>query len=761
MHSAHDHSTHDHSTHDHSTHDHSTHDHSCHDHAAHEHAGDVPSPIAAVAEGAAYTCPMHPEVHSDDPGSCPSCGMALQATQIAPGAQEDGGELSAMTRRLWVCAALALPLFVIAMSDLLPGRPLAALADRRWMAWVQAALATPVVLWGAQPFFVRGWQSIGNRSPNMFTLIALGVAVAYLFSLVAALAPALFPPSFRLTGGRLPVYFEAAAVITTLVLLGQVLELRAHRRTGDAIRSLLDLAPHHAMRIDDDGQERHTPIDHLHVGDRLRVRPGERIPVDGTVLGGSSSVDESMVSGEPIPVAKQPGDTVTGATINGTGSLEMRAEAVGADTLLARIVQMVADAQRSRAPIQRLADAVAGYFVPAVVLIAAATFAIWGLWGPEPRLARALINAVAVLIIACPCALGLAAPMSVMVATGLGATIGVLFKDAAAIERLHAVDTVVVDKTGTLTAGEPHLAAVIATADLSEQRVLELALAVERASDHPLARAVSAGAAERGVRTSAVAAAFESVTGQGVVGVSDGHRVALGNAALLGAEGTAIDGEVAQRADRLRADGQTVLYVAVDRRVVGLIAVADPIKESAPAALRELRAQGVRVVMLTGDNRRSAAAVAQRLGIDEVLAEVLPDRKAEEVQRLQAAGRTVAMAGDGINDAPALAQADVGIAMGTGAGVAVESAGVTLVSGDLTAIERARRLSRATLRNIKQNLFWAFLYNAIGVPVAAGALFPTFGITLSPMLAAAAMSCSSVSVIGNALRLRRRWLRPA
>lgn len=745
-----DHAIADHSCH---AHDPSIHEHSSHDQIVYTHSATTKRKIIA-----AYTCPMHPEVQADEPDSCPSCGMTLQAVQQSPETgRGDLEELRSMTLRLWVCAVLALPLTAIAMSDLIPWQSLHALVRHRWMDFVQVTLATPLVLWGSQPFIMRAWQSIGNRLPNMFTLIALGVSAAYLYSLVAAIFPGLFPPSFRDEAGQMPLYFEAAAVITTLVLLGQVIELRAHRRTGNAIRSLLDLEPHHALRIDPDGQERLTPIDQIHVGDRLRVRPGDRIPADSTVVAGTSVVDESMVSGEPIPVAKGTGDTVIGATINGTGTLQIRAKAVGADSLLAQIVQMVADAQRSRAPIQRLSDVVAGYFVPAVMVAALVTFAIWILWGPEPSLTRALLNAVAVLIIACPCALGLAVPMSVMVATGLGATMGVLFKDAAAIEHLHLVDTVVVDKTGTLTVGEPTLKAVIPTVDLSERRMLELALAVEQSSNHPLARAIITGAAERKVHSNAVADAFHSVTGQGVSGHHEGHRVVLGNASLLAAEGISINGEVAQRADQRRADGQTVLYQAVDGRLVGLIAVADPIKESTPAALHALRAQGVRVVMLTGDNRRSAAAVANQLGIDEMLAEVLPNRKAHEIKRLQTNGRVVAMAGDGINDAPALMQADVGIAMGAGAGIAVQSASVTLVTGDLTAIERARRLSRATLGNIKQNLFWAFFYNVAGVLIAAGVLFPVFGITLSPMLAAAAMSFSSLSVIGNALRLRRRW----
>ena len=643
------------------------------------------------------------------------------------------------------------------MSNLLAGSLLSSLSSYRWIGLIQFALATPVVLWGARPFFVRSRHSICNRRPNMFTLISLGISASYLYSIVALLDPELFPISFRDAAGQTPLYFETAAVITTLVLLGQVIEIRAHRRTGDAIRSLLDLAPQYALRIDTVGQEQNIPVDQICIGDHLRVRPGEKIPVDGTILAGTSSVDESMVSGEPIPVTKNVGDALTTATINENGTLEMRAEAVGSDTTLAQIVQMVSDAQLSRAPIQRITDSISNYFVPAVMILAMITFVLWMVWSPAPHLSQAMLSAVAVLIIACPCALGLAPPISVMIASGIGATIGVLFKDATAIERLNQVDTIAVDKTGTLTAGEPKLTAVIPTADLSERRLLEMALAIEQASDHPLARAVITGAAERKVNSSSVANVFKSVTGQGVVGTTEGHQVVLGSASLMFSEGALIDGHVAQRADQLRADGQTVLYGAVDGRVVGLIAISDPIKESTPAVLRELRAQGLRIVMLTGDNQRSAEAVAEKLGIDEVLAELLPDQKTLAVQRLQEAGRVVAMAGDGINDAPALAQADVGIAMGNGAGVAVQSATVTLLSGDLMALDRARRLSRETLRNINQNLFWAFFYNAIGIPIAGGALFPLFGITLSPMLAAAAMSFSSVSVIGNALRLRRRW----
>ena len=695
-----------------------------------------------------YTCPMHPQIVRDAPGSCPICGMALEPR--TPTAEpEDHAELRDMTRRLIAAAVLSVPLLVIAMTEMIPS--VAALMTMRTRTWVELALATPVCVWAAWPFYVRAAQSIANRSLNMFTLIGLGVAVAYVYSLVAAIAPGIFPPAFR-EGGAVAVYFEAAAVITTLILVGQVLELRARSRTGAAIQQLLGLAPKSARRLRDDGRDEDVPLDAIHVGDRLRVRPGEKVPVDGVVLEGESSVDEAMVTGEPIPVHKRAGDRLIGATINGTGALVLRAEKVGADTLLARIVAMVAEAQRSRAPIQKLADRVSGYFVPIVIAIAAVTFAVWSVFGPPPKMAHGLVNAVAVLIIACPCALGLATPMSIMVATGKGATIGVLFKNAEAIETLRDVDTVVVDKTGTLTEGKPQLASVVPSGELDEPMLLRLAATLERGSEHPLAAAIVRGAEGRGVAL-ANASRFESLTGKGVAGEVDGRQVALGNRALL--EHIHVDATaLAARAEELRADGQTVMFVAVDGKLAGLVGVADPIKASTPEAIRALHGAGVRIVMLTGDSATTAKAVANKLGLDDVRAEVLPDQKAAVIQELQRAGRVVAMAGDGINDAPALAQAQVGIAMGTGTDVAMESAGVTLVKGDLRGIARAIALSRATMRNIQQNLFFAFVYNSIGVPIAAGVLYPVFGLLLSPIIAAAAMSFSSVSVIGNALRLR-------
>ncbi len=711
-----------------------------------------PAAPAASSRRVEWTCPMHPEIVRDAPGDCPICGMALEPRTVA-GEAEENPELASMTRRFWVGAALSLPLLVLAMAHDFGLDAVARLLPGRALSWVQLGLATPVVLWGGWPFFVRAWRSVVNRSLNMFTLIGLGVAVAYGYSLVATLAPELFPESFRGPEGRVGVYFEAAAVITTLVLLGQVLELRARHRTGAAIRSLLDLAPPTARRVEQDGSERDVPLAEVRVGELLRVRPGERVPVDGVVEEGSGAVDESMVTGESMPVGKQPGDRLIGATVNGSGSLLMRAEKVGSDTLLARIVQMVAEAQRSRAPIQRLADVVAGWFVPIVIAAAVATFGVWAWLGPEPSMAYALVNAVAVLIIACPCALGLATPMSIMVATGKGAGAGVLFRDAEAIEVLQRVDTLVVDKTGTLTEGKPRLVAVEPQGGLDEARLLRLAAGLERGSEHPLAEAVVAGAEERGLEPGKPEE-FDSVTGKGVRGTVAGVRVALGNRALL-AELEIDPGPLAARADALRAEGRTVIFVAIDGRLAGLLAVADPIKRTTAGALDALRGEGLELVMLTGDSQATARAVADELGIEEVRAEVLPDQKADAVRELQAAGRTVAMAGDGVNDAPALALAEVGIAMGTGTDVAMESAGVTLVKGDLAGIVRARRLSRATLRNIRQNLFFAFVYNALGVPLAAGVLYPTFGLLLSPMIAAAAMSFSSVSVIGNALRLRR------
>jgi P-type Cu+ transporter len=707
--------------------------------------------VAHAATTTEWTCPMHPEIVRSEPGSCPICGMALEPRSVT--LEERNPELDDMTRRFWVSTALTLPSVLLAMGEYIPGRPLDSLIPPVAMNWVQLAMAMPVVLWGGWPFFVRGWQSVVNHSLNMFTLIALGVGVAYVYSVVATAFPALFPASFRMESGQVGVYFEAAAVIVTLVLLGQVMELRARSQTGAAIRALLGLAPKTARRLRDDGSDEDVPLDQVRVGDRLRVRPGEKVPVDGTVLDGASAVDESMVTGEPIPVEKHTGERVIGATVNGTGSLIMRAERVGADTLLAQIVNMVAQAQRSRAPIQKLADVVAGYFVPAVVAIAAVTAIVWGTVGPEPRMAHAIINAVAVLIIACPCALGLATPMSIMVATGKGATTGVLFKNAEAIEVLRKVDTLVVDKTGTLTVGKPKLVAVVTAGNVDEQTLLRLAASLERGSEHPLAAAIVDGATERGIQL-ANADAFESVTGKGVTGRVDGTVVALGNRKLLDDVGVSAD-EVIAHADDLRKQGQTVMFVAIDRTLAGLIGVADPIKDTTPEAIRQLHDEHIRIVMMTGDSRVTAEAVAKNLGIDEVLPEVLPDQKAAMVKRLQDEGRFVAMAGDGINDAPALAQAQVGIAMGTGTDVAMESAGVTLVKGDLRGIVRARRLSRATMGNIKQNLFFAFIYNALGVPVAAGVLYPAFGLLLSPMIAAAAMSFSSVSVVGNALRLRR------
>ena len=707
----------------------------------------TPAPPAARTE---WTCPMHPEIVRDGPGSCPICGMALEPRSVSL-EEEDNPELRDMTRRFWVATAFTAPLVVIAMGDLLPGRPISALLSMQTRGLVELALASPVCLWSAWPFYTRAVQSVINRSLNMFTLIGLGVSVAYMYSVVAALLPDIFPPSFR-EEGEVAVYFEAASVIVTLILLGQVLELRARSQTSAAIKQLLGMAATSARVLRDDGTEEDVPLEHVQAGDRLRVRPGEKVPVDGAVLEGHSSVDESMVTGEPIPTEKQPGDRVIGATINGTGGLIMRAEKVGAETLLSRIVAMVAEAQRSRAPIQKLADVVSGYFVPIVVLIAIVTFVVWATIGPEPRFAFALINAVAVLIIACPCALGLATPMSIMVATGKGATMGVLFRNAEAIEVLRKVDTLVVDKTGTLTEGKPKLVTVAPAGGVEEADLLKLAASLERGSEHPLAAAIVRGAESRGV-TLVNAEEFASVTGKGVTGRVDGRTVALGNRALL--ESLGIDaGTLAGQAERLRADAQTVMFVAVDGRAAGLVGVADPIKESTPEAIEALHREGVRLVMLTGDSATTARAVAGKLGIDEVMAEVLPDQKADKVKQLQAEGRVVAMAGDGINDAPALAQAQVGIAMGTGTDVAMESAGVTLVKGDLRGIARARSLSRRTMANIKQNLFFAFVYNTAGVPLAAGVLYPAFGLLLSPIIAAAAMSFSSLSVVGNSLRLR-------
>ncbi|MEF3168958.1 MAG: heavy metal translocating P-type ATPase [Deltaproteobacteria bacterium] len=698
-----------------------------------------------------WYCPMHPEVVQNEPGSCPKCGMALEQRTIS-GVEEENPELIDMTRRFWVSLILTIPVFVIAMGDLIPGRPLEKLASPRVLGLLELILATPVCLWGGWPFFVRGVQSIINMNLNMFTLIGLGVSVAYGYSFIAAIFPDIFPSSFRGKGGEVAVYFEAAAVITTLVLLGQVMELRARSQTSAAIKALLGLAPKTARIIHADGSEEDMPLEHVKPGDLLRVRPGEKVPVDGVVAEGTSSVDESMVTGEPIPVEKHPGDRLIGATVNGTGSLVMKAERVGAETLLAQIVRMVAEAQRSRAPIQKLADLVAGYFVPVVVLVAIITFIVWSMIGPEPRMAHALINAVAVLIIACPCALGLATPMSIMVATGKGATLGVLFKNAESIEVMHKVDTLVVDKTGTLTEGRPKLVSVRPAREWDEAELLRLAASLERGSEHPLAAAIVAGAKERGLELAEVRD-FESVTGKGVTGKVDKRNIAFGNLKLLGELG--IDASsLSAEAEALRAEGQTVMFIAVDQKVAGMVGVADPIKKTTPQAIRELHGENIRIVMLTGDSRATAEAVARKLDLDEVMAEVLPDQKTSAVKKLQDEGRMVAMAGDGINDAPALSQAHVGIAMGTGTDVAMESADITLVKGDLRGIVRARMLSRATMKNIKQNLFFAFVYNSLGIPLAAGILYPAFGLLLSPMIAAAAMSFSSVSVVSNALRLR-------
>jgi len=698
-----------------------------------------------------YTCPMHPEIVQDHPGSCPKCGMALEPRTVE--VEEKNEELIDMSRRFWIGVVLSLPVFLLAMTADLAPELLPPGLSMKTVQWIQFVLATPVVLWCGWPFFQRGWLSLKTRNLNMFTLIAIGVGVAWSYSVVALLMPGVFPPIMRHAGGTVAVYFEAAAVITTLVLLGQVLELRARSHTNAAIKLLLGLAPNSARILREDGSEEDIPLEQVVPGDILRVRPGEKIPVDGIVTDGNSAVDESMVTGESIPVEKVTGDRLIGATVNGTGSLLLRAEKVGSDTLLAQIVQMVSEAQRSRAPIQKLADVVAGYFVPAVVLVAVVTLVVWGLAGPEPRLAHAVVNAVAVLIIACPCALGLATPMSIMVGTGRGATLGVLIKNAEALEVMEKIDTLVIDKTGTLTEGRPRLVSVNPANGFDEKTVLRLAASLERASEHPLAEAIVKGAEERNTGLSATAG-FESITGQGVTGLVDGRRVALGNRKMM--ESLGVDtAELAETADSGRAQGQTVMHVAIDGAAAGLIAVADPIKQTTAKAIADLHAEGVAIVMLTGDNEITATAVAEKLGIDRVEAEVSPNQKADIVKRLQAEGRVVGMAGDGINDAPALAQAQVGIAMGTGTDVAMESAGVTLVKGDLRGIVRARRLSRATMRNIRQNLFFAFIYNSLGVPVAAGVLYPFFGLLLSPMIAAAAMSFSSVSVISNALRLRR------
>jgi Cu+-exporting ATPase len=720
-----------------------------------DHATSVtgqPATGAAMPAGTKYTCPMHPEIIRDAPGACPICGMALEPMTPTAGEAENP-ELRDMSRRFWVSVALTIPLLGLSMGGAVFGSAFEHAIAPQLRTIFELALATPICTWAAWPFYVRAAQSVRHRSLNMFTLIGLGVFVSYTYSLVAALAPRIFPPAFRDASGQAAIYFEAAGTIVTLILLGQVLELRARSRTGSAIKKLLGLAPKTARRLRDDGAEEDVPLEIVHVGDRLRVRPGESVPVDGVVLEGTSTLDESMVSGEPIPVAKQSGDHLVGATINGTGSLVMRAEKVGADTLLARIVTMVAEAQRSRAPIQKLADVVAGYFVPTVIAVAIVTFVVWAWIGPDPRMAHALVNAVAVLIIACPCALGLATPMSIMVATGKGATMGVLFRNAEAIEVMRKVDTLVVDKTGTLTVGKPTLVTVVPAPGFTDAQLLGYAASLERGSEHPLAAAITKGAEDRSVAIPPNAD-FSSVTGKGVRGTVQGAAAALGNQKFMD-ELHADTAPFAARAEALRKEGQTVMFVSIGAALAGIVGVADPIKDTTSEAIEALHAEGIRIVMLTGDSRTTADAVARQLHLDEVVAEVLPDQKAAVVKRLQAEGRVVAMAGDGINDAPALAQAQVGIAMGTGTDVAMESAAITLVKGDLRGIVRARRLSHFTMRNIKQNLFFAFLYNTAGIPIAAGILYPAFGLLLSPIIAAAAMSLSSVSVIGNALRLRR------
>ncbi len=702
-----------------------------------------------AATGVIYTCPMHPQIRRNAPGNCPICGMTLEPL-TATAQTGPSPELADMSRRFWIALVLTLPVFVLEMGSHIPALGLARSISMTASTWIQFALSTPVVLWAGWPFFARGWASLRNRSLNMFTLIALGVGAAYLYSLVATFLPDLFPLEMRHTG-MIAVYYEAAAVITVLVLLGQVLELRAREQTGGAIRALLKLAPKSARRINDDGQDQEIALEQVQVGDQLRVRPGESVPVDGTVMEGKSSVDESMVTGESMPVGKAQDARLIGGTINGTGGLVMRADKIGSDTVLARIVQMVSEAQRSRAPIQRLADSVSAWFVPAVIATAMLAFAAWMIWGPAPTLGYALVAAVSVVIIACPCALGLATPMSIMVGIGKGAGAGVLIKNAEALERFEKIDTLVVDKTGTLTEGRPRVVAVVPADGFDETRILALGASLERSSEHPLAAAITAAAQDRGIALQDVTE-FTSVTGKGVTGTVGGRAVGVGTVKLLGAQG--VSAGLNSRADALRRDGATVMFVTIDGQAAGLIAVADPIKASTAAALDSLRANGIRIVMLTGDNRLTAQAVASKLGITDIEAEVLPEQKNAIVRRLRSEGRVVAMAGDGVNDAPALAEADVGVAMGTGTDVAMQSAGITLVKGDLTGIARARTLSRATMRNIRQNLVLAFVYNVLGVPVAAGILYPAFGILLSPVIAAAAMSLSSVSVIANALRLR-------
>jgi Cu+-exporting ATPase len=708
-----------------------------------------PATVTAPAERTEYTCPMHPQIVRDAPGSCPICGMALEPREVT--AEETNPELADMTRRLWISVALAAPMLALMVSAFLPSTPLQHLFSARVWAWIEFALATPVVLWCGLPFFVRGWQSVVHRSLNMFTLIALGTGSAYLYSVFATVIPQIFPASFRGGGGQIDVYFEPAAVIVALVLLGQVMELRARSQTSSAIRALLGLAPKTAKRIDDKGAEADVPLDQVVVGDRLRVRPGEKVPVDGTVLEGHSSVDESMISGEPIPVEKDAGAKVTAGTVNATGGFVMRAERVGSDTLLSQIVKMVSEAQRSRAPIQRLADRVSSYFVPAVIIAAIIAFAVWFLAGPQPRFAHALVNAVAVLIVACPCALGLATPMAIMVGTGRGARAGILIRNAEALEIFCKVDTLIIDKTGTLTEGKPTLSSVIPQPGIEESGLLQLVASLERSSEHPLAAAIVKGAEAKKLALVDVAG-FSSATGKGVKGTVSGKLVAVGNAELF-RDLTVDPAPLLERAEELRKEGQTVMLVAVDGKAAGLVGVSDPIKESTPDAIRELREAGLKIIMVTGDNATTAKAVAEKLGI-EFYADVLPQKKAEVVKERQQKGSVVAMAGDGVNDAPALAQADIGIAMGTGTDVAMEAGGITLLKGDLRGILRARHLSKSTMRNIRENLFFAFVYNAVGVPLAAGVLFPAFGLLLNPMIAAAAMSFSSVSVIANALRLR-------
>ncbi len=708
-----------------------------------------PAMPSRAAPKTIYTCPMHPQIEQDHPGNCPICGMTLEPKNVLAGSEEENVELRDMTRRFWIGAVLSLPVFVVAMAHLFPGAPEWVQGDvSRWMQFI---LSTPVVLWCGWPFFERGWQSLVNRSLNMFTLIAMGVGAAYLYSAVVMLLPGIFPPSFS-AHGKIGIYFEAAAIITVLVSLGQVLELRARSRTGSAIRALLDLAPNTA-RIVRDGEERDVPLDQVQKGDQLRVRPGEKVPVDGRVIDGRTSIDESMITGESLPVTKAAGDRVTGGTVNQTGSIVMKAERLGSETVLSQIVEMVAQAQRSRAPIQGLADKVASWFVPAVIVVAILTFFAWWLFGPEPRLAYGIVNAVAVLIIACPCALGLATPMSVMVGVGRGAQAGVLIKKAEAMELMEKVDTLVVDKTGTLTEGRPRVTSIVPVGSISEPELLAAAASVEQNSEHPLAAAVVNSAREHGITPSAVAD-FESTTGGGVMGRANGERVLVGKPAFLRAQNVAGLEELEARASNLQEQGETVIFVARDNRPAGIIGIADPIKQSTPGAIENLHKLGLKIIMLTGDNARTAQAVATKLGIDEVEAGVEPQHKNERVRQLREEGNVVAMAGDGINDAPALAAADVGIAMGTGTDVAMESAGITLLRGDLRGIEKAIRLSRAMMRNIRQNLFFAFIYNALGIPIAAGVLYPFFGILLSPIIAGAAMSFSSVSVIANSLRLR-------